>query len=227
MGERVAVLVDGDNVSPVYSPDILTIARRHGATDVVRVYGNACVNSDWHSVVQYLFVHSGTGKNATDILMAIDAVELALAGNINTFVIASSDGDFLHLVRRLREVGCRVIGAGEAKAPETFRAACSEFRQFGPERPTPRPCAAAASPNKINAMDLNIRTIIADNSQNGEGMKLSQLGAAMHNKHSVNISTFPEGSWRSYLSKRSALYDLDPPGPEARVRFRKEGFAPV
>lgn len=227
MDERVAVLVDGDNVSPVYSPDILTIARRHGATDVVRVYGNACVNSDWHSVVQYRFIHSGTGKNATDILMAIDAVELALTGNIKTFVIASSDGDFLHLVQRLREVGCRVIGAGEAKAPETFRAACSEFRQFGPERPEPRPCAVAPQDTAIDQMDLNIRKTIANNSKNGEGMKIALLSTLMKRQFDTKISAYPERTWRAYLSKRRDLYDLDPRGPEARVRFRKEGFAPV
>ena len=48
-------------------------------------------------------MHAGTGKNASDLLLALDAVELALRGDVDHFVIASSDGDFSHLALRLRE----------------------------------------------------------------------------------------------------------------------------
>jgi hypothetical protein len=49
----------------------------------------------------------------------------------------------------------------------------------------------------------------------------------MHVQHGIRISTFPEKTWRSYLQARPALFDLDPRGPEAMVRFRPEGFAQV
>ncbi|MEZ5723187.1 MAG: NYN domain-containing protein [Paracoccaceae bacterium] len=77
------------------------------------------------------FVHAGTGKNAADLLLSIDAVELALREGYEMFVIASSDGDFSHLAIRLRETGHLVVGCGVATAPARFRTACSRFVELG------------------------------------------------------------------------------------------------
>lgn len=43
--------------------------------------------------------------------------------------------------------------------------------------------------------------------------------------HGTKISATTEGNWRGYLSKRSELYELDDPGPNAMVRYKPEGFA--
>lgn len=165
---------------------------------------------------------SGTGKNATDLMLAIDATELALRQNIETMVIASSDGDFVHLHRRLREHGVMTIGMGESKTSGTIRNSCSQFNELAS---SPAAGASAESRSTATEMDCNIRKIIKANSKNGSGMRIASLGQSMSKNHKVKISTFPEKNWRKYLEARKELYDLDPKGPDAHVRFKSDGFA--
>ena len=91
---RAALLVDGDNVSARYAKEISDISGKLGRIDIARVYLNAAANSSWLDARQYRAIHTGTGKNATDIMMAIDAIEFGIKSNIDVMIIASSDGDF-------------------------------------------------------------------------------------------------------------------------------------
>ncbi|MGP9792130.1 NYN domain-containing protein [Roseinatronobacter sp. NSM] len=222
MTHPVAVLVDGDNISGKNAAAILGVAMKHGDPIVVRAYLDAQRASDWHGAIGYRLVHAGTGKNASDILLAIDAMDLVHMKTAMRFIIASSDSDFTHLAVRLREFGARVIGVGEAKAPHMFRASCSSFVELG-AKPTvklvPKPLTGVAD------LDLKIRAMIAEHSKQGAGMCIAALAREMFVRHEIKISTLPEKTWRSYLTARPDLYDLDPRGPEAMVRFRPEGFA--
>lgn len=222
--EHVAVLVDGDNVSGKHASSILGIAAKHGDPSIVRTYLDAKIASDWHVSTGYRLVHAGSGKNAADILLALDAMELILTRGMKCFIIATSDGDFTHLAFRLREHGAKVIGVGEAKAPQSFRATCSSFVEIQTSQGlklVPRNSAG------FTEMDQKIRAIIAAYSRKGAGMRIAELAPKMHVQHGIRISSFPEKTWRSYLQARPGLYDLDPRGPEAMVRFRPEGFTQV
>jgi uncharacterized LabA/DUF88 family protein len=221
MAQPVSVLVDGDNISGKHAGRILSVAAQHGEPVVVRVYADAQRPSDWHGAIGYRMLHAGTGKNAADILLALDAMELVLSRDMRCFVIASSDGDFTHLATRLREHGAKVIGIGEAKAPGAFRACCSDFVEIGATR---HMCLVPKSAAICTALDLKIRTMIATHSKKGAGMRIAELAPKMHSQHGVQISTHPERSWRAYLIARPSLYELDPRGPEAMVRFRPDGF---
>lgn len=224
MTHLVSVLVDGDNISGKHAEQILSTASQHGEPAVVRVYADARRSSDWHDAIGYRLQHAGKGKNASDLLLALDAMELLLSKNMRHFVIASSDGDFSHLATRLREHGAKVVGIGEKKAPCFFRACCTSFVEIGTAtalRLVPKSDPVAAE------LDRNIRAMIAAHSKNGSGMRMAELGPKMHSQYGVRISTYPERSWRAYLVARSSLYDLDPRGPEAKVRFRPEGFVCV
>ncbi|WP_417272341.1 NYN domain-containing protein [Celeribacter halophilus] len=225
MAQSVAVLVDGDNISGKYAKDILTAAGKHGEPSVVRVYRDAQSLSDWHNAYGYRMIHAGTGKNAADILLALDAMELLLVREMRCFVIASSDGDFTHIATRLRENGAKVIGLGEEKAPDAFRACCSRFVELGARKPVAPPRLVPKEKLPVRAFDLNVRSIIAERSKNRTGARLSEVSQQMYIKHDVKISSFPEKNWRSYFKARPELYDLDPPGAEAKVRFRPEGFS--
>src|SRR3546814_14859954 len=68
-----------------------------------------------------------TGKNASDMAMVIDAMDLLYAGNLDGFAIVSSDADFTPLVMRLRNDGVAVYGFGEEKTPQPFAKACPLF----------------------------------------------------------------------------------------------------
>ena len=147
-------------------------------------------------------------------------MELALAGGIEAFAIATSDRDFTYLAHRLRRRGLHVLGLGEPKAPECFRRACSAFQvlEGATADPIPAPCG-------VPPLDRQIRSMIARDSRGGRGMPIAELGRKMYVEHGTLISTRPERSWRAYLSARPALYQLDPRGPEAMVRFLPAGFA--
>lgn len=218
VARRIAVLVDGDNVSPNHSTRVISEATKLGRVDVARVYAAANRPSDWLVAPGYRLMHAGAGKNAADLLLSIDAMELALVGGLETFVIATSDGDFSHLAQRLRERGMHVLGLGEEKAPMGFRLACTEFALL----PTlKKPANVAATPVAGNGseLDRNIRSMIALHSQKGRGMRIADLGRLMHTTHGTQMSTYPEGNWRTYLSKRPTLYQIDPRGPEAMARY--------
>ena len=220
---RVALFVDGDNINAGFADMFMKIGRAEGCVDILRVYADATRNSGWQSKTGFRLIHAGTGKNAADLLLAIQALELALTQDIATVVIASSDGDFAHLALRLRELGRRVVGIGEKKAPERFRLACTTFREVA--LPQPDEAVAPASTGKVSTLDRNIRDTIARHSQNGKGMRIADLAPKMNAAFGIRISTYPERTWRAYFVARNELYDLDARGPDAHVRFKPKGFA--
>jgi len=208
-----ALLIDGDNISPSHADRILDLSPAPG---VARVYTDAGKPSGWHAVPQLEIIHAGQGKNAADILLALDALELALTHGQTAFTLVTSDGDFTHLARRLRARGCSVTGVGEAKAPVTFRAACTRFRELAQSAPP--------SGQKALTLDQRIRAMIAKHSRAGRGMPVSLLSVEMKRAYDFKISGQPERTWRAYLSARPHLFELDPRGPEAHVRFLPAGF---
>src|SRR4029078_7840667 len=72
------------------------------------------------------FAHT-VGKNASDIALVIDAMDLLHSGRFDGFCLVSSDSDFTRLAARIREQGIDVYGFGEQKTPESFRQACRRF----------------------------------------------------------------------------------------------------
>jgi len=222
--DRVAVFVDGDNVQADHAGAILRTSAAYGRAAVQRVYGNLRQMPRWDAVPGFRLVHSGGGKNATDLLIAIDVMELAARREVATFVIVSSDRDFAHLAARLREHMFTVVGIGEAKAPAGFRLSCTRFQEL-PALVPAEPLPAARPAQAPTALDLQIRAMIAERGRKGLGLAVTELSIAMHDAHGFRIGSTPYRSWRAYLVAKPALYDLDPRGPEACVRVRPAGFA--
>lgn len=218
----VAVMVDGDNLSPSSGDEILAIAERFGQIDVARVYMNAQRPSLWHDACKFQLVHSGTGKNASDVHLAIDAVALALETGVTTLVIASSDSDFAHLHRKVRERGVKTVSVAETKSGQLLRHACSIFVELNKSANQTQTASPCSTPSDL---DLLIKDVIAAGSKNGKGLALTNLNPRMRQLHGIKISTLPERTWRKYLGSRDSLYALDPKGPDAHVRFKPEGFA--
>lgn len=142
---RLALLVDGDNLSALHAARLMSEASRRGRIDCARVYADATRRVDWAAAPGWRVIHAGGGKNAADLLLCLDAMELALERSFQAVALASSDGDFAHLAQRLRERGVMVMGLGEAKTPDRFRAACSEFVLL-PMPSSADAAAAAADP---------------------------------------------------------------------------------
>jgi uncharacterized protein (TIGR00288 family) len=116
--QRVMLLIDADNVSAdVIDQAVEKVHAEHGAIHVRRAY---CTAESALANLKLFKAHSirpivnlSTGKNSTDISLAVDAMDLVLAERPQVVVIVSSDSDFAPLVIRLREKGCRVEGVGQ------------------------------------------------------------------------------------------------------------------
>ena len=129
------MLIDGDNAQPSLIGNVLAEAAKHGEVTTRRVYGNwATPNmAGWKNVLNQHAIQPmqqfpySKGKNATDIALIIDAMDLLHSGRVDGFCIVSSDSDFVRLATRIREQRMFVMGVGRATTPESFRNACSVF----------------------------------------------------------------------------------------------------
>lgn len=133
--QRIAVLIDADNTQITKLEAMLQEVSAYGRIVVKKAYGNWKKQTlkNWESEVKRLAIKTEqqfdyvSGKNTTDIVMAIDAMDLLHEKMYDAFVLVSSDSDFTPLAIRLRESGAYIIGAGEKKTPEAFINACDDF----------------------------------------------------------------------------------------------------
>ena len=135
MEDRIALLIDADNVSAKYIKPILDELSKYGNVTYKRIYGDwtRSNSASWKEellqnsitpIQQFSYTH---GKNATDSAMIIDAMDMLYTSELEGFCLVSSDSDFTKLASRLRESGKLVIGMGEDKTPSPFRKACDIF----------------------------------------------------------------------------------------------------
>jgi uncharacterized protein (TIGR00288 family) len=154
---RVALLIDADNAPASKIDLILNELSTFGETSIRRAYGNwkKAELKGWEDVLHEHAIRPmqqfdySKGKNASDMAMVIDALDLLYTDSPDAFGIVSSDADFTPLVMHLRAKGAAVYGFGARKTPEPFVNACSRFlfldklRQDTAE-PEPEPSAGAA-----------------------------------------------------------------------------------
>jgi uncharacterized protein (TIGR00288 family) len=136
---NIALLIDADNARPDDLDVVLTILGDLGTVNIRRAYGNwgkpglkgwsAIVHR--HAIEPQQQFDMTKGKNATDMKMTIDAMDLLFAGHVDGFGIMSSDSDFMPIATRIRQNGLPVYGFGSGRTPEGFRQACTRFIDVG------------------------------------------------------------------------------------------------
>lgn len=132
---KIALLIDADNVSHAKIGEMLGELAKYGTANIRRAYGNWASDSlkGWKDKLHDFAIRPiqqfnySTGKNATDIALVIDAMELLYTQKLDAFCLASSDADFTPLVMQLRANGHEVYGFGERKTPSPFVNACTAF----------------------------------------------------------------------------------------------------
>lgn len=132
---RLAVLIDADNAQASVIEGLLAEIATYGEATVKRIYGDftSQTSSSWKKVLQKYAIKPmqqfafTTGKNATDSMLIIDAMDLLYTRKFDGFCLVSSDSDFTGLAIRLKEEGLKVLGFGEKKTPEAFKNACHKF----------------------------------------------------------------------------------------------------
>ncbi|MDI7862035.1 NYN domain-containing protein [Rhizobiaceae bacterium n13] len=185
---RLAVLIDGENASARIADGLFKEIASIGDASVRRIYGdfaNACSKS-WaeaaakHAIIPQQQFNNTVGKNASDIALVIDAMDLLHDGRFDGFCLVSSDSDFTRLAVRIREHGADVFGFGEKKTPESFRNACHRFVHLEdlllvsasncapPTQPKP--------PKPVSAATPIIKKIITESKTNNGWVPLADVG---------------------------------------------------
>ena len=235
---NIALLIDADNASWHAIDPVLTVLAELGTVNIRRVYGNWSKPAlkGWrdmtvkHGIEPQQQFDLTKGKNATDMKMTIDAMDLLFRGRIEGFGIMSSDSDFMPLAMRIRQDGLPVYGFGSAKAPEAFRRACSRFidvdalmKQAPPESAAiaetlPPPIASTdkgKAPLDAELLNLLIDAYDASKRDQRGFVSLSAMGQLAANRSSFDV--------RNYGYRR--LSDLVEAVPNFQIERRDDGRA--
>jgi len=133
--EHIALFIDSDNISYHAIEGILNELSNYGVVNIRQAYGNWSKDNlkNWESILLEFAIKPiqqfdyTKNKNATDILMTIDAIDMLHTKKIDAFAFATSDSDFTPVVMRVLAEGIKVFGFGEKKTPKALMAACSQF----------------------------------------------------------------------------------------------------
>jgi uncharacterized LabA/DUF88 family protein len=255
--KRFAVLIDSDNVSPKYIKYILDEISTYGSITYKRIYGDwtCSVKTRWKSIAlensimpiqQYGYT---VGKNATDSAMIIDAMDILYSNHVEGFCIVSSDSDFTRLAARLRESGMTVIGMGEEKTPQPFRASCNVFKKLenlidedvgesvepDTERQTTllqqktqnrRTVKQPLSPDRdTTSIERIISNIITESGRDDAGMYASEIKACLVNRFSdFDVKDYGYSKFSRFLNSFPTLELLED-GTKVRLRQNETAFA--
>ena len=237
---RLAVLIDADNASAKIADGLFEEIAKIGEASVRRIYGDfsnarsrgwADILSKHAIIPQQQFAYT-TGKNASDITLVIDAMDLLHSGRFDGFCLVSSDSDFTRLAARIREQGIDVFGFGEQKTPESFRQACRRFvytenlrggianNQDSASKPQPLQPPDAATPT--------IKKAIAQMESEDGWVDLGEMGKRL-------IALAPDFDSRTFgsrklsdLVRKTNAFELEeqPKGGSVRIRVKAAAEPP-
>lgn len=257
---RIAVLIDADNAPASKIGAIVSQVAKSGNAHVRRAYGdwkNPHLKG-WESRLQEFaiapvqqFAYT-KGKNASDIAMVIDAMDLLHAGVADGFAIVSSDADFTPLVMRLRQSGAEVLGFGGEKAPAAFRNACSTFYKLETLREdddtdddveeasatetsdageAPEPGVGRTRPSqRVDGATLKndrqlvrmLRTAVDEAADDDGWAQLSQVSDQIRNQSSIQPGNYGYAKF-SGLLEAIDLFEVKRDGKAVMVRRRRRG----
>ena len=235
---RLAVLIDADNTSAKIADRLFEEIAQLGEASVRRIYGDFTRTQlrGWtdilakHAIIAHQQFAYVTGKNASDIALVIDAMDLMHSGRFEGFCLVSSDSDFTRLAARLREEGLDVFGFGERKTPESFRQACRRFiytENLLVEAPVQTDTAPQARSQQSPSAALPLLKKVISQMEGEDGwIGLGSLGNRL-----ANLA--PDFDPRSYgvgklgdLVRKSGAFEIDQSeGRRWRVRLKPEAAA--
>lgn len=133
--DSIALLIDADNAPAAKIDFIIAELAKYGVVNIRRAYGNWKKPdlSSWEKVLHEYAIQPIQhfdlikGKNASDMALLIEAMDILYTKSVDTFCLVSSDCDFTPLVLRLRADGKQVVGFGNHSAPEPFVNSCTRF----------------------------------------------------------------------------------------------------
>jgi uncharacterized LabA/DUF88 family protein len=199
--ETIAMLIDADN-SPSDKIDfVLAEMAKYGVVNIRRAYGNWKSHSlkGWEDKLHDYAIRPiqqfdyTKGKNATDMAMTIDAMDLLFSKKLDAFCIVSSDSDFTPLVMRILSEGLNVYGFGQKSTPSPFVNACSTFLyldSFAGEKEQAKSDSFRRKSSHELRSDGKLRTLLlnaVDSAQEEDGWSnLAKIGKNIANQASFD-----------------------------------------
>ncbi|WP_334127785.1 NYN domain-containing protein [Sneathiella sp.] len=235
---RLAVLIDADNASPRIAGGLFHEIAKIGEASVKRIYGDFSHprSKGWadilsrHAIMPHQQFAYTTGKNASDIALVIDAMDLLLSGRFDGFCLVSSDSDFTRLAARIREQGIDVFGFGEQKTPESFRQACRRFI-YTENLPDVADGSAPATttPQKplapLSQATAQLKKAIAELDSDDGWYPLGGVGTQLRNLNSdFDSRNYGIPKLRDLVDK-TGVFDIETPkgGGAVRIRLKPSG----
>lgn len=133
--QKIALFIDADNAPANKFEDVLSEVAKYGVVTIRKAYGNwkNPTLKTWEDLLHEYAIQPvqqydlTRGKNASDIALVIDAMDVMYTKDIDVMCFVSSDCDFTPMVTRALAEGKVVLGFGERKTPSPFVNACSKF----------------------------------------------------------------------------------------------------
>ena len=199
----VALLIDADNAALGSLDQVLAVLAEYGDLTIRRAYGNWFKSSlkAWDAELNRRGIRPVQqsdpvrGKNATDLALVIDAVDLHHTIRPDVYALVSSDSDYAPLAHFLRERGGTVIGFGRATTAESFRVACTLF--------VPIPAAAAGKPmpepTRQPTLSELLTGAIAKNADKQGWARVSAVASHMRQHHGQSARDHGKATWTKVL----------------------------
>jgi uncharacterized LabA/DUF88 family protein len=230
---RLAVLIDSDNTTASLTTELLEEIAKYGTPTVKRAYGDWTTQNliGWkekllrHAIQPVQQFAYTRGKNSTDSALIIDAMDLLYAGNLEGFVIVSSDSDFTRLATRLRESGLTVYGLGRRSTPGAFVAACDRFIYLdllsqAPQESEPRASADEEPKPVLPNLKQILSTAISSTSRDDGWSNLSEVGSYLVKSHAAfDPRDYGHPKLGELVRAESYVDVKDVPGPTGPIQL--------
>ncbi len=213
--QKIALFIDADNAPAGKFEDVLSEVANYGVVTIRKAYGNwkSPTLKAWEDLLHEYAIQPiqqydlTKGKNASDIAMVIDAMDVMYTKQIDVMCFVSSDSDFTPMVTRALAEGKVVLGFGERKTPSPFVNACSKFlfldREKEETKSTSKPKNIKSDTKLINLLRQAIEA-----TEDDEGWAaLGPVGANISNKTSFDTRNYGFKNLSS-LFKAIDLFEL-------------------
>ena len=186
--DHIALFIDCDNISHKAIEGIIGELSKYGVVNIRLAYGNWTKENlkNWESKLLEFAIKPiqqfdySKQKNATDILMTIDAMDMLHTKKLDAFAFATSDSDFTPVVMRVQQEGIKVFGFGEKKTPNAFMAACSQFifteNFMKPTEPTEKSNLVVKEEKKKTATDFRKDKWLLKLLNNAQSQTMDEFG---------------------------------------------------
>lgn len=246
--DHIALFIDCDNISHRSIEGIINELSKYGIVNIRQAYGNWTKDNlkNWEDKLLEFAIKPiqqfdySKNKNATDILMTIDAIDLLHTKDIDAFAFATSDSDFTPVVMRVQNEGIKVYGFGEKKTPKPFMVACSQFifteqlmkQETGKEASSSdlRSTDVVQAPLKKSGKEMRqdtwlvnvLRTALEQTMDEDGWANLASIGQYINNSTSFSPINFGYKKLSNLISEID-LFDiyLDPDSKQMSIRDKR------